>query len=161
VKLGAFATIHDEAGRVLLAHRRDDDFWMQPGGGVEVGEAPWEAIVREAREETGLHVAVERLAGVYCWPATGELIFSFICAVLDGQLSPSDETRDVRFFPPEALPANTFAEHRERIMDALAGRREALLRVPTCLSASEEVRRAREHEQARIQNQADYREGER
>jgi 8-oxo-dGTP pyrophosphatase MutT (NUDIX family) len=146
MKLGAFATVRDELGQVLLAQRRTDDFWMQPGGGVEPGETPWQAVVREVREETGLAVTVERLIGIYCWPEAGELIFSFICALADGALRASDETRDVRFFPPDALPATTFAEHRERIADALASTRdrgECIVRVPTCLSAPEEVRRSR------------------
>jgi len=33
--IGAFAIIFDDAGRVLLCHRRDIDVWNLPGGGVE------------------------------------------------------------------------------------------------------------------------------
>jgi len=141
-KLGAFATILTADG-VLLGRRRDADFWGQPGGGVAPGEAPWEAAAREAREETGLEVAVERLVGVYCWPAGGEVIFSFACAIAGGRLATSDETSEVRAFAPERLPPNTFAEHRERIADALAHAGPALLRLPTCLAAPEEIRRWR------------------
>lgn len=42
-------------GTVLLRHRRLGR-WLQPGGHVDPGESPWEAAVREAREETGLAV---------------------------------------------------------------------------------------------------------
>jgi ADP-ribose pyrophosphatase YjhB (NUDIX family) len=142
-KLGAFVTVRDELGRVLLCHRRDADFWGQPGGGVEAGETPWKAVVREVREETGLEVVVERLAGLYCWPTEGELIFSFVCIPTGGQLATSDETSAVAYFPAEALPPNTFAEHRERIRDALDAAGVAL-RVPACLSAVEEMRRGKE-----------------
>ncbi len=55
-------------GRVLFCHRRDCDFWNLPGGGVESGEAPWQAVVREVREEVGLEVEVVRLAGLYAGP---------------------------------------------------------------------------------------------
>ncbi len=42
-------------GVVLLKHKRLG-FWLQPGGHVDPGESPWEAALREAREETGLDV---------------------------------------------------------------------------------------------------------
>jgi ADP-ribose pyrophosphatase YjhB (NUDIX family) len=54
---------HD--GRLLLVHHRRPgawDFWVAPGGGVQGTESLEEAAVREVREETGLQVAVTRLA---------------------------------------------------------------------------------------------------
>jgi 8-oxo-dGTP pyrophosphatase MutT (NUDIX family) len=42
-------------GVVLLQHKRLG-FWMQPGGHIDAGESPWDAALREAREETGLDV---------------------------------------------------------------------------------------------------------
>jgi 8-oxo-dGTP pyrophosphatase MutT (NUDIX family) len=79
VTVGVFATILDGAGRVLLVHRTDCDWWCQPGGGMETGETPWDSVIREVHEETGFAVAVERLVGVYSWaPCTDEVIFSFV-----------------------------------------------------------------------------------
>jgi len=63
--IGAFAIILDDQRRVLLCHRRDLDLWNLPGGGVESGELPTEAVVREVKKETGLDVAVVHLAGLY------------------------------------------------------------------------------------------------
>lgn len=139
-RIGAFAVVRDALGRVLLGHRRDCDFWGLPGGGMETGETPWEATMREAREETGLAVAIERLVGVYSWPDSGEHIFSFAAGVAGGSLATSDETRDVRFFAPDALPRNTFAEHAERIRDTLAAHPAPLLAVPHVPSATQELR---------------------
>jgi 8-oxo-dGTP pyrophosphatase MutT (NUDIX family) len=45
-----------ERGVVLLEHKRLG-IWLQPGGHIDPGETPWEAALRESREETGLDVA--------------------------------------------------------------------------------------------------------
>ena len=77
MRAGAFAVIFDERGRVLLCHRRDIDAWNLPGGRVEAGEAPWDAALREVREEVGVDANVIRLIGLYWKPNTDELVFSF------------------------------------------------------------------------------------
>jgi len=138
-RAGVFATIRDERGCVLLCHRTDCDWWNQPGGGLESGETPWQGVVREVREECGLEVVVERLAGVYSWaPEEDEIIFSFVCRVTDGTLlGTSDEADDARYFSPDAFPPNTFPEHVSRIRDALRDEPAAVLRVPTGPSSRE------------------------
>jgi 8-oxo-dGTP diphosphatase len=66
-RLAAYA-ICIEDGKVLLAHckplRGRLDAWSLPGGRVEHGEDPFEAVVREVAEETGCDATVERLLGV-------------------------------------------------------------------------------------------------
>ncbi len=48
----AACVITDQAGRVLLVHTTHGERkWDLPGGVLERGEAPWEAVRREAREE--------------------------------------------------------------------------------------------------------------
>jgi len=58
------AVIRDEDGRVLLTRRPDDrhmgGLWEFPGGKVDDGEAPADALVRELREEVGVAAGVER-----------------------------------------------------------------------------------------------------
>jgi ADP-ribose pyrophosphatase YjhB (NUDIX family) len=140
---GAYAVIFDDAGRVLFCHRRDCDFWNLPGGGVESGEAPWQAVVREVREETGLEVEVVRLAGLYSWIALDEVIYSFVCRVIGGALlTQTDETDDARYFALDDLPANTFREHAARARDAALGQPAAVLRVPTGPTGREQARQS-------------------
>lgn len=44
-------------GNVLMLQRQDDpDFWQSVSGSLEIGETPYEAAIREVREETGLKV---------------------------------------------------------------------------------------------------------
>ncbi|MDP9364248.1 MAG: NUDIX domain-containing protein [Chloroflexota bacterium] len=109
----------DEHGRVLLCHRRDVDLWNLPGGGLEPGETPWDGVVREVREETGLEVAVQRLAGVYSKPEVNEVVFSFVCDVVGGALALSDEADRIEYFVPEAIPSNTSRKQIERIRDVI------------------------------------------
>jgi len=127
-RLGAFALIFNEYGAVLLCHRRDIDVWNLPGGGVEQGESPWEAAVRETREEVGLVVEIKRLAGLYSKPEQSEIVFSFICRVVGGEMATSPEADEIRFFPVQALPRNTSPKQVQRIHDAVLSSQHPVLR---------------------------------
>jgi ADP-ribose pyrophosphatase YjhB (NUDIX family) len=67
-RVAAYGLILRE-GRILLtrlAHRISaDERWHLPGGGVDHGEDPRDALVREIREETGLEAQVGETARVY------------------------------------------------------------------------------------------------
>lgn len=58
-RVGGRVLLLDPQDRVLLIHERIEHgrtHWLTPGGGVEVGEEPSQAAVREVYEETGLRV---------------------------------------------------------------------------------------------------------
>lgn len=63
--LVAAAALIDSSGRVLItqrpAHKQLGGLWEFPGGKVELGEAPEQALVRELREELDLHVEPDAL----------------------------------------------------------------------------------------------------
>jgi 8-oxo-dGTP diphosphatase len=126
-RIGVYALIFDDEC-VLLAHRRDIDWWNLPGGGMEIGETVEEATCREVREETGLEVQVERLVGVYSKPQKQEVVLTFRCKVIGGELQATEESRTCAYFSPDALPRNTLPKHRERIVDALLNQQAAILR---------------------------------
>src|SRR5882672_2254732 len=54
-----------DRSQVLLILRRDVPVWVLPGGGIDAGESPEDASIREILEETGLSVKVDRLVGHY------------------------------------------------------------------------------------------------
>jgi 8-oxo-dGTP pyrophosphatase MutT (NUDIX family) len=60
----AFAIIL-QANQVLLVKARDKHNWQLPGGRLESGETPTEALLREVKEETGLTAEILQMTGKY------------------------------------------------------------------------------------------------
>ncbi len=79
-RVGAYGIAHDANGRILLVRAAPyltvAGQWFLPGGGVEHGEAPFEALQREVAEETGLAVRSATLLGVLSdtWPVPGDTL---------------------------------------------------------------------------------------
>lgn len=136
----AVAIIRDEKGHVLLIRRGDGRGWSLPGGVMEPGEGIVDCLVREVWEETGLEVEPMRLVGIYSDPAdllvtypNGDRVHivsaSVECRVVGGQLRPDgEESLEVVYFAPDALPDGVVCDHGIRIQDALLGRETAFLR---------------------------------
>lgn len=67
LRVAAYAVITDDDGRVLLARWTEGRraAWTMPGGGLEAGEDPEDAVRREVREETGFSSRVGALLGIH------------------------------------------------------------------------------------------------
>ncbi len=104
---------------VLLIQRRDVPVWVLPGGGVEVGEPPEEAVVRELLEETGFTVNIVRLVGQYT-PINRLTRYTFFyeCQIISGEAKTSEESRAVAFFPLKNLPLLMPPPYLEWIQEA-------------------------------------------
>jgi ADP-ribose pyrophosphatase YjhB (NUDIX family) len=124
---GAFAIARNGAGRVLWVRRRSNGRWGLPGGVIELGETPAEAVVRETREESGFDIEVVRLAVVDWRLEQADVVFAFECHVVRGQATTSDETSEVAFF--DFAPSTNVAQrHVDRVRDVLDSPDRALLR---------------------------------
>ena len=107
------AVVLDDAGRVLLIQRTDNDLWAVPGGAQEVGETSTEAAVREVREETGLDIEVTGLVGIYSNPrhviayddgeVRQEFSLCFRARPIGGPLTSSSESKHVHWVEPDRL----------------------------------------------------------
>ena len=107
---------------VLLLLRTSPRAWELPGGAVEPGEAPEEAVVREVKEETGLEVRIDRLLGRY--RRTGFRPHHspvYVCRYVSGTVRRNWESIRVQWFPVAALPRGLFPWYVPVIRDAARG----------------------------------------
>jgi ADP-ribose pyrophosphatase YjhB (NUDIX family) len=125
IGLGVGAVIYDGAGRILLlqragsldASRSTVGMWSNPGGEVDFGETAEAAAVREAREELGIEIEIERLIGFsdQILPRAGLHwhLVAFLARIVRGEpriLEP-DKFDDLRWFAVGELPANCGLHH--------------------------------------------------
>jgi ADP-ribose pyrophosphatase YjhB (NUDIX family) len=68
IRVAAYAVVRDDRERVLLCHIHPTvgvgDIWTLPGGGLDFGEAPADAALRELEEETGFSGEIDHLLAV-------------------------------------------------------------------------------------------------
>jgi len=121
MRMTANSIVVDKTGQLLLIERHDIHTFDVPGGGLEAGELPTEAAVRETLEETGLEVRASQLLGIYHWPnePNAYLSFYFRCELIGGTPQTSEETLSVGFFAPDTLPKRILPMHRQRIRYSL------------------------------------------
>lgn len=105
------AFVQDDASRLLMIRRTDNDLYAIPGGAQEIGETIAKTVIREVHEETGTLVQVTGLIGVYSDPAhviaftNGEVRQEFsICFrahPTGGTLRTSSESSEVLWVAPD------------------------------------------------------------
>lgn len=114
-----------DSGKVLLGLRTDNSLWGSPGGAVEVGETPLDAVIRETNEETGLVLNplmtkfVSRIYSYnegFVWDS-----FTFITNYITGELIPQPgEFSELKWVPINELQNyNLFTPTKESIIEIL------------------------------------------
>ena len=106
----AAGVVRDAEGRVLLARRHvgthQGGLWEFPGGKIDDGESPEEALVRELLEELGLTIAVDEplIFAVHEEPGLEILLLFFAARILSGEPAPN-EGQEIRWVPVIDLPS--------------------------------------------------------
>ena len=111
-KLAVGTIVQVEDGRIVLVKRAIDPGygkWVFPGGYVDRGEEIRAAAVREAREETGLDIRIDRLVNIYSYPGRVPVIVVYAATATGGCLGCDDEGLEVRLFEPDTIPWNELA----------------------------------------------------
>ncbi|MFC4062252.1 NUDIX hydrolase [Planomonospora corallina] len=126
--------VTNDAGEILMIRRSDNDNWAVPGGAIDLGESLPEAAIRETLEETGVRCEITGIVGTYTDPkhvilytSNGEARQEFSIVLtgraVEGEPTPSDESREVRWVPRQEVETLTMDRSmRLRIGHYLAGR---------------------------------------
>jgi len=110
-RMAVAATIFDEQGRILLfKHTYRKLEWGIPAGGLEYGEQPKKAIVREFFEETGMQIEVQKLLSAESAIEDHSISLIYLCKIMSGTFKESHEISEMKYFDVNDLPQMLFAE---------------------------------------------------
>ena len=117
----------DDEGRVLLARRGAEPFlgrWDVPGGFLEEGEHPLDAVRREFREEGGVEVEPFEFVGAwideYGERGVATLNLYWKARIVGGDLAPADDVAEFRWFALDEVPTDELAfNHVDEALSAL------------------------------------------
>lgn len=119
-----------DGDRLLLVRSADDGRWMTIGGAVDPGESPRDAAVREALEEAGIEVRLDRLLDVvggegFVVEYPGGDRTAYVASVFEATIVAGDPTPDgtettaTRWFDPADLAAADLLPFTRRTFEAL------------------------------------------
>ena len=119
----------EREGTYLILKRNEEPFageWDLPGGFVEMGESPADAVVREVAEETGLTVAPTEIIGAFtsAYGDTGRhtVDIAYLCRIEGGDFELDRvEKSDAAWVRLDEMPALAFAGERQAL-EALRSR---------------------------------------
>ena len=110
---------------VLIERRYPPHGWALPGGFVDVGEPVSQAAIREALEETSLHIELTEQFFTYSSPSRDprkHTVSTVFLATAKGQPTAADDAGRVAVFTEDNLPELAF-DHGQILADFFAYRR--------------------------------------
>lgn len=114
------AIIEIEGGIILVKRKNPPPGWAIPGGFVDYGETLEEAVIREAKEETGLEIKLVRQFHTYSDPKRDprhHTVSTIFIARADGVPKAGDDAKDVGIFTRENLPDDIAFDHKRILED--------------------------------------------
>jgi ADP-ribose pyrophosphatase YjhB (NUDIX family) len=104
--LGVAGAVFDHRGQVLLVRHSYNPGWRLPGGGVNRGEPPRDALLRELAEEVGLSGGTAEFFALYVrkagWVTAVVAVYRINGAAVN--FRPNLEIREIRFADPRSPP---------------------------------------------------------
>jgi 8-oxo-dGTP diphosphatase len=113
-KVAVGTIVRADDGRLVLVRRAIEPgygLWVFPGGYVDRGEAVTAAAIREAREEAGLDVEIERLVNIYSYAHRSLIVIVYAARAIGGELCTDEECLEARLFTPDEIPWHELAFH--------------------------------------------------
>lgn len=122
---GVTAVIRD-GDQFLLARHAHSGLWSLIGGGVEPGEEPTDAVLREVLEETGAHIEITGIVGAYGGPPlevqypNGDRVSyvttAYECRILSPATPDRDEILELGWFHRDAIGELPRREWIDRVL---------------------------------------------
>lgn len=116
-RVTAGAVIVNEQSHVLLLKHvfRPGSGWGIPGGFLEKGEQPHDAIRRELREETGMELDSIELAFIRTLERTGQVEIIYRARARGEAAADNYEIKSAEWFPLDRLPSDLSRDQRQLI----------------------------------------------
>ncbi len=119
------AIIEIDGGIILIKRKNPPPGWAIPGGFVDYGETLEDAVIREAKEETGLDINLSRQFHTYSTPKRDprhHTVSTIFIATSSGKPAAGDDAAEAKTFTRENLPEEIAFDHRQILEDYFEGR---------------------------------------
>jgi len=119
------AIIEIDGGIILIKRKNPPPGWAIPGGFVDYGESLEDAVIREAKEETGLDIMLVRQFHTYSNPGRDprhHTVSTIFIATASGTPVAADDAKEVGIFRKDDLPDEIAFDHRQILEDYFSGK---------------------------------------